>query len=686
MIAGKVVEEADLEGAMLYNAPILIVPRREGAPRLVADFRKLNSLISPFQVSLPRIDDLVQQIASSDPYYISQCDLKSSYWQVPIHKDSRPLLTFTNPLTGQRLMYTSAPFGMVSSGSFLNHAVSVILSGLPTSEVMTFVDDVIIIHGKGQFQQHIDRLRHVFSLFRDYNVSLGPTKCIFGHNVAEFCGHRISKDGVQIMNKNRTKLLENYASPTSRRSLVRFLAMSGWFRKGIKNYAMRVTACRDIARKPDKDFAWTPVAEAELRDIIQEMLSPSVLAPIKPDRDFVVMCDASDFAVGYVIGQVQDDKQFKVNYYGGHQLPQTAQNWPIHQKEIFACISAIREHQPMFVGRHLTVVTDNCSLQNLKTMQNSSGRLSRWLAYLSGFNVSYKSIPGHRHVVPDALSRMLEDASDEMRAEFTPSALTDTDDYILAISSQRQLMNYDLFVVERPTTVESESAPIAPNVMNCDVAKCCVTDAAVKDDICQISTLNPAAGPFVTSVCEAQPIMDENVVDDEFFDCHEDGLENVNVVTRQSALLGESNQPNNRVNDVLPSVTNDGLNDDGIDDDGLNDATANQTVTVNDENDSSSGIVTDVSDTDDPSSIDFELEIKPDDYINDIEFADMYTFKSTGTLPDNDDAARKVMLIHDLFTLDETDGLLYRITIPRAKRERRVKSLERQVCLSTLWI
>ena len=432
-----------------------------------------------------------------------------------------------------------------------------ILSGLPTSEVMTYVDDVIVIHGKGQFSQHIDRLRQVFTLFADYNVSLGPSKCVFGHNSAEFCGHRISRDGVQIMNRNRTKLLENYASPTSRKSLVRWLAMSGWFRKGIKNYAMRVTACRDIARKPDKDFAWTPEAEAELRDIIKEMLSPAILAPIKPDRDFVILCDSSDFAVGYAIGQVHEDSRFRVNYFGGHQLPQPAKNWPIHQKEIYACVAAIREHQHMFVGRHLTVVTDNCSLQHLKTMQNSSGRLSRWLAYLSGFDVTYKSIPGHRHVVPDALSRMLEDASDEMRAEFTPSAQTDTGDYILAMSNQKPMMNYDLFVVERPTTVESESTPpVEPNMMNNDDVPCCVTDAAVNEDICNISTLNPHATPFMTNVCEAQPRIDENIVDDEFFDCHEDGLENVNVVTRQSALLGDSDRPNNPISDGVPAVTN----------------------------------------------------------------------------------------------------------------------------------
>jgi len=683
MVTSGVVQDADLGGALNYNAPLLLVSRRSGQPRLVVDFRKLNQLVVPFQVSLPRIDDLVQEIASSAPYYITQLDLKSSYWLVPIHKDSQPLLTFTNPLTGQRMMYTRAAFGLINSGSYFSHAMNTILSGLPITEVMTYVDDVICIHGEGQFQQHIDRLRQVFGLFRDYNVSVNPSKCTFAQPEAIFCGHRISRFGIQIMNENRTKLLEKYASPRSARSLKRWLAMASWHRKGIKNFAMRVTACREIARKPEKDFVWTPEAEAELRDIIGEMLSPAILSPILPDRGFVVLCDSSNFAVGYAIGQIHDDKQFKVNYYGGHQLPRSSQNWPVHQKEIYACVAAIREHQYLFVGQPITVVTDNCSLAHLKTMQNTNGRLSRWLSFLANFNIQYKPISGHRHVVPDALSRMLEDASDEVRLEFTPDEHTDTEDYILSMSNHKVSMNYELFVVERPTDVQQTATQgiettvnelITTDVIDCDDGICCVTDAAVNEDICSISTLNPNATPFITNLCEAQPTCDENIADDVFFDCHEEGPDSVNVVTRQSAGSVDTDQL-----DEMSPITN-SENDDEIN----SDATENRILT--DENlnsSSSSGIVTDGSDNEDTSSIEFELEIKPEDYVDDPEFSEMYEFKLNGTLPSNNDSARKLLLTQDLFTLDQTDGLLYRVMVPRGKRERRVQPLQRLLCLPT---
>jgi len=77
----------------------------------------------------------------------------------------------------------------------------------------------------------------------------------------------------------------------------------------------------------------------------------------------------------------------------------------------------------------------------------------------------------------------------------------------------------------------------------------------------------------------------------------------------------------------------------------------------------------------------FELQIVPDDYRSDREFSDMYHFKVTGELPEDDKAARTVMLTHDLYTVNDTDQRLYRITIPRAKRERTVKPLQVQLCL-----
>jgi hypothetical protein len=267
-------------------------------------------------------------------------DLKSGYWQAPVAEDSRDVLTFTNPLTGSRFRWTVAPFGYISSGSAFCASLQSVMATLTTRDVLTFVDDVIVF--SQNFSDHKERLREVFTLFRKFNVSVNPSKCMIAHDSIEFCGHRINSQGVTMLTKGKTRILESYPSPRSRKELISYLAFTGWFRKLLRNYAMRIAKCREIARKPEREFKWTEEAEAELRDIKSSLMSPPILAPVHPSRDFVIFVDACDSAVGWTIGQMDEQNIFRVNYYGGHQLARPNMSWPIHHKEIFSAISAIR--------------------------------------------------------------------------------------------------------------------------------------------------------------------------------------------------------------------------------------------------------------------------------------------------------------------------------------------------------
>ncbi len=654
LVKNGLVEEATLRGAMSFNTPLILVPKRDGTKRLVCDFRKANSLVLPLQVALPRIDDQVAQIASSNSMYMSCMDLKSGYWQVPVAESSRDLLTFTNPLTGSRYRWTVCPFGFVNSGSSFVLSLQCVMASLRTRDVLTFVDDVTVF--SQSLDSHLERLREVFTLFRKFNVSVNPSKCTIAHDSIEFCGHRISRHGVEMLTKGRTKILESYPSPTTRRGVVKFLAFSNWYRKSIKNYSMRVAKCREIARRPEREFQWTVEAEAELRDIIATLLSMPILAPVDPKRDFVIFVDSSDSAVGWTIGQMDDQNIFRVNYYGGHQLARSNLAWPICHKEIFAAVSCIRSHEVMLIGKHLTVVTDNASLQNLRTMQNASGRLQRWTSYLGNFDISYKSIPGHRNVAADTLSRLFEDSTDEAKMEFVPSALTDCSDYILSVSTTNDSAVTETSFLSYDFIVEGDLIDINGTASNADAS----TDKAA----ITVSSLHPHAELFTGTTgieCETA---------DEFYDCCDDSFlcnDGINVVTRQQARLTEKTSKTS--NTTCDSTA-------GIQASNVQDITpVDSSTNVEDTGDQDNSVVTD------SNKDELNLKIVPKDYMCDSEFSHMYIFLSTGQLPENETVARAIQLTYDLFTIDETDHLLYRITQPRSKRERTVKPLQRCLCL-----
>jgi hypothetical protein len=427
-------------------------------------------------------------------------------------------------------------------------------------------------------------------------------------------------------------------------------------------------------------------AEAELRDVISVLLSPPILSPVNTQKDFVIFVDSSDFAVGWAIGQLDNNNMFQVNYYGGHQLPRPSLSWPIHHKEIFSAVSAIRTHEPMFVGKQVTIVTDNCSLQNLKTMQNSSGRLQRWTSYLGNFDITYKHVPGHRNMVADCLSRLFEDGSDEMKMAFTPSALTDCSDYILCMDEDSEdniecpgsWKAYSFVVVNSESSKDNNTA-----------ADVNTTHTPTNTDDYSVSSenafkLNPNAEPFATKYsknlvndrAEAETLNNYEL-DEEFYDCNGDSENLVNVLTRQQARLAaeqenaieEPIQVNQQATEVADEPQ--ANIDFGVDD--LSDHSSSADA-------ESLHLGSPVSDG--QVTLDgIELDITPHDYRSDDEFADMYHFKVAGELPTDDRAARTVMLTHDMYTVDNNDNRLYRITIPRAKRERTVKPLQVQLCL-----
>ena len=72
------------------------------------------------------------------------------------------------------------------------------MSSLAASDIITYIDDVISHHR--DLGQHEKRLREVFDLFREYNVSVNSSKACIAHS-SVFCGHRISKNGMEMLTR-----------------------------------------------------------------------------------------------------------------------------------------------------------------------------------------------------------------------------------------------------------------------------------------------------------------------------------------------------------------------------------------------------------------------------------------------------------------------------------------------------
>ena len=101
---------------------------------MIVDLRRLNANIVPMQIQLSKINEMLDEILSSNCLYISTADLKSSFYQCSLAPESRPYTTFTDP-EGKKWKFCSAPMGLSISPAHLTLIFLRVFAGNPVSTV-----------------------------------------------------------------------------------------------------------------------------------------------------------------------------------------------------------------------------------------------------------------------------------------------------------------------------------------------------------------------------------------------------------------------------------------------------------------------------------------------------------------------------------------------------------------------
>nr|GEY51782.1 reverse transcriptase domain-containing protein [Tanacetum cinerariifolium] len=132
--------------------------------------------------------------------------------------------------------------------------------------------------------------------------------------------------------------------------------------------------------------------------------APILIAP-NWDQPFELMCDASDFAVGAVLGQ-RIEKHFRPIHYASKTMTQAKSNYTTTEKEMLAIVYAFEKFRSYLIMNKSIVYTDHSTLKYLFSKKDTKARLLRWILLLKEFNFKVVDTKRAENYAADHLSRL----------------------------------------------------------------------------------------------------------------------------------------------------------------------------------------------------------------------------------------------------------------------------------------
>ena len=99
------------------------------------------------------------------------------------------------------------------------------------------------------------------------------------------------------------------------------------------------------------------------------------------NKEFEIMCDASDYGMRDVLGQ-RTEKIFKSIYYASKTFNEAQENYSTTEKEMLAMVLACEKFMPYILGSHVIIHIDHDVIRYLMAKKDVKPRLIRWVLLL----------------------------------------------------------------------------------------------------------------------------------------------------------------------------------------------------------------------------------------------------------------------------------------------------------------
>ncbi|GJZ36156.1 reverse transcriptase domain-containing protein [Tanacetum coccineum] len=281
-------------GTVVTNDENELVPTRLVTGwRVCIDYRKLNEATRKDHFPLPFMDQMLERLAGNEYYCF--LDGFSGYFQIPIDPKDQEKTTFTCPYG--TFAYRRMPFGLCNA--------------------------------PGTFQ------RCMMAIFHDMIEKTMEEKSHFMVKEGIVLGHKISKKGIEV-DKAKIDVIAKLPHPTTVKGIRSFLGHAGFYRRFIKDFSKISRPMTHLLEK-NTPFIFSEECIQAFQTLKKKLTEAPILIAPDWDQPFELMCDASDYAIGAVLGQ-RIEKHFRPIHYASKTMTEAESNYTTTEKEMLAVI------------------------------------------------------------------------------------------------------------------------------------------------------------------------------------------------------------------------------------------------------------------------------------------------------------------------------------------------------------
>ena len=218
MLENDLIEASSSE----WSSPCVLVPKPDGTYRFCTDFRQVNKVTKSDSYPIPRVDDCVDRVG--DAKFVSKLDLLKGYWQVPLTTRAKEISAFATP--DGLYQYKVMPFGMKNAPATFQRLINTVISGLEGCSA--YIDDVVVY--SDTWERHLEHVHSLLLRLIEAKLTVNLGKSEFGCAHIVFLGHMVGQGQVRPINA-KVEAVTNFPIPTNKWELMRFLGMTGYYRK-----------------------------------------------------------------------------------------------------------------------------------------------------------------------------------------------------------------------------------------------------------------------------------------------------------------------------------------------------------------------------------------------------------------------------------------------------------------------